>query len=81
MKIHAVVVLGSALLLAAPLFAGDKTDVIVMKNGDRLTCEIKKLEAGFLRWKNYFYTGRASRVGEDRARDGELRGQHLKLLW
>jgi hypothetical protein len=31
-----------------PLFAGEKTDVIVMKNGDRFTCEIKSLSAGVL---------------------------------
>jgi small nuclear ribonucleoprotein (snRNP)-like protein len=41
-------VLCSALLLAAPLFARDKTDVIVMKNGDRLTGEIKGLDSGVL---------------------------------
>jgi hypothetical protein len=37
-----------ALLLALPLFARDKTDVMVMKNGDRMTCEIKGLDAGVL---------------------------------
>jgi len=35
-------------LLSLPLFARQKTDVIVMKNGDRLTCEIKKLDHGVL---------------------------------
>lgn len=29
-------------------YAQDKTDVVVMKNGDRITCEIKGLEAGVL---------------------------------
>src|SRR5271165_455249 len=38
----------SALLFVAPLFARDKTDVIVMKNGDRLTGEIKGLDSGVL---------------------------------
>jgi len=38
----------SSLCLAAPLFARDSTDVIVMKNGDRLTGEIKGLNAGVL---------------------------------
>lgn len=37
-----------ALLLAAPLFAGENTDVVIMKNGDHLTCEIKGLDAGVL---------------------------------
>src|SRR5580704_14176479 len=31
-----------------PLLARQKTDVIVMTNGDRLTCEIKKLDRGVL---------------------------------
>ena len=35
-------------LLAVPLFARDKTDVLVMKNGDRVTCEVKSLDAGTL---------------------------------
>src|SRR5438874_2497837 len=34
------------ILFARPLAARLTTDVIVMKNGDRLTCEIKKLEGG-----------------------------------
>jgi len=42
------VVLSFALLLTVPLFAREKTDVIVMKNGDRWTCEIKELNAGVL---------------------------------
>ena len=37
-----------ALLLATPLFAGENTDVLVMKNGDHLTCEIKQLSDGVL---------------------------------
>ncbi|QNI33734.1 DUF481 domain-containing protein [Alloacidobacterium dinghuense] len=43
-------VVSSALLfiLTAPLFARDKTDVLVMKNGDRMTCEVKGLDAGVL---------------------------------
>jgi hypothetical protein len=44
-----VVILAIALLFAAPpLFARDKTDVIVMNNGDRLTGEIKGLSGGVL---------------------------------
>jgi hypothetical protein len=37
-----------ALFLAAPLLARDKSDVIIMKNGDRITCEIKGLDADTL---------------------------------
>ncbi len=40
--------LASSLMLATPLHAGDKTDVLYMRNGDRLTCEIKSLNAGSL---------------------------------
>src|SRR3990172_5687865 len=36
------------LLLAPPLLARPKTDVVVLDNGDRMTCEIKKLERGKL---------------------------------
>lgn len=36
------------LMCAAPLFARPKTDVLIMKNGDHLTCEIKGLEDGVL---------------------------------
>ena len=34
--------------MSMPLFARQKTDVIVMNNGDRLTCEIKQLNHGVL---------------------------------
>jgi Protein of unknown function, DUF481 len=37
-----------AIFLASPLFARDSTDIIVMKNGDRLTGEVKGLDAGVL---------------------------------
>jgi len=37
-----------ALLLTAPLYAREKTDVMVMTNGDLLTCEVKGLESGVL---------------------------------
>ena len=36
------------LLFALPLFAREKSDVLVMRNGDRLTCEIKSLAADTL---------------------------------
>jgi hypothetical protein len=37
-----------ALLLSAPLLARESTDVIVMKNGDHITCEVKGLNGGVL---------------------------------
>ena len=37
-----------ALFLTLPLFAREKTDVIVMKNGDRFTGEVKGLNGGVL---------------------------------
>ncbi len=44
-----VAVLSFILFLSAtPLFAREKTDVLVMKNGDHLTCEIKGLDSGVL---------------------------------
>jgi hypothetical protein len=44
-----VVFLTSALALAAtPLFARTNTDVLVMKNGDRMTCQVKGLDEGVL---------------------------------
>ncbi len=42
------IVLWCALFLATPLFARDKSDQIIMKNGDRITCEIKGLDADTL---------------------------------
>ncbi len=36
------------LLLPGALFARPKTDVVVLENGDRVTCEIKKLQRGKL---------------------------------
>ena len=42
------VILGCVLVLTTPLFARKNTDVIVMKNGDHLTGEIKGLNAGVL---------------------------------
>ena len=43
-----VVALSFALAVALPLLAREKTDVLVMKNGDHLTCEIKGLDRGVL---------------------------------
>jgi hypothetical protein len=38
--------LGATLLLAPPDMLGPKNDVLYMKNGDKLTCEIKTMDAG-----------------------------------
>ncbi len=36
------------LLVARPVAAADKVDVVHLKNGDRLTCEIKRLDMSVL---------------------------------
>jgi len=38
----------TAVFLVSPLFAREQTDVIVMKNGDHITCEIKGLRSNTL---------------------------------
>lgn len=43
-----VILFWTLTFLSVPLFARDKSDVIVMKNGDHLTCEIKGLDSGVL---------------------------------
>jgi hypothetical protein len=47
MKILAVILFCTS-FLATSLFAREKTDVLIMNNGDRLTCEIKGLDGGVL---------------------------------
>src|SRR4051812_29224174 len=44
-----ILVFTSVTFLACSALARSKTDVIVMKNGDRITGEVKKLENGVLR--------------------------------
>jgi hypothetical protein len=41
-------ILCSTLLLTTQLFARDSTDIVIMKNGDHLTGEVKGLDAGVL---------------------------------
>ena len=41
-------ILGLVFFFSAPLFARNKTDVLIMNNGDRMTCEVKGLESGVL---------------------------------
>ena len=62
MNIRAVI-LCSMLLLAAPLLARDKTDVIVMNNGDHLTGEIKGLDSGVLYVSMDYILGTSSGLG------------------
>lgn len=38
----------ATILVPASLYAGEKNDVLYMRNGDRVTCEIKSLNAGSL---------------------------------
>src|SRR3981189_3738494 len=45
---HNLILLCLAMLVASPILARDKTDVILMKNGDRLTCEITRLSSNIL---------------------------------
>jgi hypothetical protein len=40
------VLLGAALVMTPPSVLGPKNDVLYMKNGDKLTCEIKSMDAG-----------------------------------
>jgi len=46
MKIH--IVLSCMLLASTPILARKTTDIVVMKNGDRITCEVKSLNGGVL---------------------------------
>ena len=48
------------LFLTAPLFARDKTDLLVMKNGDHMTCEVKGLDTGVLYVSFDYIDGTAS---------------------
>ena len=51
------IILSFTLLFTSPLFARDNTDVIVMKNDDRMTYEIKGLSAGVLSVKLKYVQG------------------------
>ena len=56
MTIRAII-LCCVFLFSARLYAQKNTDVIVMKNGDRFTCEIKGLSAGVLSIKLSYVDG------------------------
>jgi hypothetical protein len=55
-----IVILSYVLLLVPSLFARESTDVIVMKNGDHLTGEIKGLNAGVLYMSMQYILGTSS---------------------
>jgi hypothetical protein len=59
MKIPAAIV-SCTLLVAIPLYARDKTDVLIMNNGDSVTCEIKGLSASVLYVSIDYIQGTAS---------------------
>src|SRR5215469_9988332 len=67
MKMSCVVVCW-VFLLTAPLFARESTDVIVMKNGDHLTGEIKGLNAGVLYVSMKYILGTSSMQWSEVAR-------------
>jgi hypothetical protein len=76
MKIR-VIIFSFTLLLCSPLFARDNTDVIVMKNGDRMTCEIKGLSAGVLSVKLKYVQGS---IGVDWLQVARLESDQLFLV-
>jgi hypothetical protein len=55
-----IILSSSILFLGSSLSARDKTDVLVMKNGDRMTCEVKGLDAGVLYVSFDYIDGTAS---------------------
>jgi len=54
------IILSCVLFLVIPAFARESTDVIVMRNGDRLTGEIKGLNAGVLYMSMEYILGTSS---------------------
>jgi hypothetical protein len=55
-----IAILSFAIAIAIPLFAREKTDIIVMNNGDRLTGEVKGLDSGTLSVNFDYILGTAS---------------------
>jgi Protein of unknown function, DUF481 len=76
MKIRAFALL-TLLFCALPLFASDYTDVIVMKNGDRLTCEIMSLQTGVLSVKLPYVDGA---IGVDWSAVAHLESSRLFVI-
>jgi hypothetical protein len=65
------------LTLTAPLFARDKTDRLIMNNGDSMTCEIKGLDAGVL-YVNFDYIDGTASV--DWSKVGRLESTQLFVV-
>jgi hypothetical protein len=60
MNARAIILSVIVILFAAPLLGRDKTDVLVMRNGDRMTCEVKGLDSGVLYVSFDYIDGTAS---------------------
>ena len=69
-----IIVVGFALLLTTPVLAREKTDVLVMRNGDRMTCEIKGVSAGVLYVSFDYIDGTAAVDWSKLARVGKTTG-------
>ncbi len=65
------IILSVILFLSLPLFAQGSDDVIVMKNGDRFTCEIKGLSDGVLSVKLGYVDGTIEVAVVTSVADGE----------
>src|SRR5215469_3270801 len=52
------IVFTSTLLLTLPVFAATKEDVVIMKNGDHFTCQIKGLSGGLLAIETDYIDGK-----------------------
>jgi hypothetical protein len=63
--------------VALPLFARDKSDILVMRNGDHLTCEIKSLEANTLSISLEYAEGT---ISIDWAKVDHVESKHLFLV-
>ena len=72
-----IILLSSVLFYASALVARDKTDVMVMKNGDRMTCELKGLDAGVLYVKFDYIDGT---VSVDWSKVARLESRHLFVV-
>lgn len=70
-------VLLNVILPAVPVRAREKTDVMIMKNGDRMTCEVKGLEGGVL-YVDFEYIDGTAAVNWSKV--ARLQSKHLFLL-
>ena len=65
------------LLIAVPLAARDKDDILIMKNGDRMTCEVKGLSGGVL-YVSFDYILSTQSVQWSKV--AKLESQHLYIV-